>query len=383
MNLCRTLLVAITVALVGAPLPEAFAATDVTGEWLDTYTARNSYVEDWVQTGTTLTFNGHVEGMSGTIDPDTGVFHLAGSFPIAGFCFPPPYSDYCFSCPIDTMDGTVAPDGKTLSGVLHANGVSPFHCYSYDVAFIGRPSPCSAGVLECCGDGMLNVPGEQCDDGNQFSGDSCPADCSYTASRSLIRGHRNNPVRDRTACEVEWYVVNPNNPVDRYGLPNRKQSCEDGDPSCDISGFDGDGNPVADLTPGWCRFQVVACLNNQDPNVAACTPNGVSSVTVTSPNPNGARIPIVQSTLAVDRATLETALDHLYDPLSSSDRYDRAIPLTAAQQSFCSAPFEIDVVVGGDRKRSVRLSTRSFDGSSTPRSQTSSLVLTCKSRPLP
>jgi cysteine-rich repeat protein len=218
--------------------------------------------------------------------------------------------------------------------------------------------------------------GEQCDDGNQVSGDTCPSNCSYSASRSLIRGNRRKPARDRDGCQIEWYAAGANR-LDNYGGPNREQTCEAGDPTCDFNAN----------TPGVCEFQVVVCLNNNDPSLPACTPNGISSVVALSPRPGLTSSPVVRGILAGDLAALQYALAHLLDPTNPATGYDYAPPLAAAQQNVCSAPFAIDVPVDTARRRSQRrvaLTTRSTDNSF-PRTRldVSQLGLTCKWRRQP
>src|SRR6185436_2334576 len=112
---------------------------------------------------------------------------------------------------LDLRCGEQCDDGNTLAGDgcgANCNVETGFACS-------GTPSACTQST---CGNGILE-PGEQCDEGAQTSGDSCPLNCSYTASRSLIRGDRVNPTRDQIGCQLEWYVVNPNNPKDRFGAP--------------------------------------------------------------------------------------------------------------------------------------------------------------------
>jgi hypothetical protein len=58
----------------------------------------------------------------------------------------------------------------------------------------------------------------------------------------------------------------------RTGLPSFKQTCRDGDPTCDLGS-----------TAGECLFQVWLCANNHDPNLPLCPPGtdpgGVGTVT--------------------------------------------------------------------------------------------------------
>ena len=167
---------------------------------------------------------------------------------------------------------------------------------------------------------------------------------------------------------MEWYVVNPSNTLDQFGLPSNVQRCDDGDARCD-----------ADPLLGHCRFLVVVCLNNEDARLAACTPRGVERVKVLWPVPARARLPVVQRLLAADRSALEHALQHLGNPADPVGGYTHAPPLDAGQRNFCSAPFPVDVLVGGARSERVTLLTQSFDAlDSRKHVQLSQLTLSCR-----
>ncbi|MBI1818052.1 MAG: DUF4215 domain-containing protein [Deltaproteobacteria bacterium] len=123
--------------------------------------------------------------------------------------------------------------------------------------FDGCTNACTA-----CGDGLLRL-GEQCDDGNANGNDGCAANCRY----ELIPG---NGVGAKTtnarACLLEFSVVNPNNVprLDRNGRLNSTQTCRNGDATCDLG-----SDPLA------CEFRVAVCVNNLDPQLSSCTPQGV------------------------------------------------------------------------------------------------------------
>ena len=186
-----------------------------------------------------------------------------------------------------------------------------------------------------CGNGALDFL-EQCDDGNTADADICPSasanGCQYTATSALIRGSARRPDRDRAGCQVEWYVLNPNNPTDKHRLPNQVQVCTDADPSCDFN---------ADA--GWCGFQLVVCANNRDPNLHACLPDGVDEVAVISPRSESGRTAQQRSTRAAGRAAVEHAVTHLLDPKVPTDGFVKAAPIAAQEQNLCSAPFRFDV----------------------------------------
>ncbi|MBI3782997.1 MAG: DUF4215 domain-containing protein [Deltaproteobacteria bacterium] len=232
-----------------------------------------------------------------------------------------------------------------------------------------------------CGDGAVN-PNEQCDDGNTVSGDGCPADCKYS-SAALIRGNRADPTQQSRGCEVEWYVANSHNPLDVHHLPSNRQSCRDADPGCDIASFDADGAPIGDTTAGLCRFHVVACLNNVDPHLPACSLDTIDAVSVLKPRPDLERNPQARAVQTANRSALESALTSLRDPRTPGAGFVYAPPLAGTQQNLCSAPFEIDVLVGALRHKRVSLLTRSTAATSRSGPHLSRLDLICSSRPLP
>jgi hypothetical protein len=205
-------------------------------------------------------------------------------------------------------------------------------------------------------------------------GSSSPAPTpTATPTPALIRGNAKNPSRDKTGCQVEWVVANPNNPPDRFGLPNQTQTCQDDEPTCD---FDAD-------SPGLCEFRVMICVNNSDPHLAACIPNGIRRISVLAPRREQSQLPTVRDILAADAATVQDALQHLGDPRHPEAGYVSAPPLDATQQNLCSAPFAIDVPLTvrktSSSPRPISLIIRSTDYS-LPRRRTSvsRLKLTCQ-----
>ena len=211
-----------------------------------------------------------------------------------------------------------------------------------------------------CGDAGLD-PGEQCDDGNQANGDGCRADCSY----ELIPGNRHgNASTNQRACLLELAVVNPGNQpaLDRGGRPSFEQSCRNGDPACD---FD------ADLSGAACGFRVSVCLNNLDPNLAACAPRGVDA-------PVQVKRPAAISD-PVNHAAVLAALGTLRDPHSGAMRQ---LPIAPAHTNVCSAPFLLRVPLRGAAattrgKLKVSLKVRSPDGPERPITDRDSLTLVC------
>ncbi len=224
----------------------------------------------------------------------------------------------------------------------------------------------------CCGNGQPDL-GEQCDDGNQISDDGCPSgpndNCTYPY---FVRGTRSNPIRDKRGCQLEWYVVNPNNPLDKRHLPNMDQDCRDNDPSCDL-----------DPTPGLCRVTTVLCLNTTDPALTCDTPGyGVSVVRVKPVTQAIANVPIVGPLALQNINKVNYAVQHLLDPMDPNAGYSKAPPISAAQKDLCSEPMTMDLVaiqVRKDRvKRRLVINTKSSDNRwPRARSKRAKLRLTC------
>lgn len=168
----------------------------------------------------------------------------------------------------------------------------------------------------------------------------------------LIRGNRRNPLKDRSGCQVEWTVANANGTValDRFASPSVSQACEDGDPTCDSL-----PNQV-----GVCQFQVRVCLNNADPELPACVPNGIAAIKVLSPRPRPGVMNEKNAMLTADLTALQSALNHLQNPDNPAAGYVNGLPLEPTQHGFCSAPFAIQAPVTGRKRPSVTLKTRSI-----------------------
>ncbi len=84
-------------------------------------------------------------------------------------------------------------------------------------------------------------------------------------------------------CALEWLMTNPGGAtaLDKFGHTSFKQSCTDGDPSCDF-----------DNVPGQCTFQMAMCLNNVDTTLAACNVDRTSAIDVLKPSANDALNPL-------------------------------------------------------------------------------------------
>src|SRR4030095_4486757 len=82
------------------------------------------------------------------------------------------------------------------------------------------------------------------------AGAQCPGECSIPGTGSTT-----------TECVVEWTGAT---------LNYKKVRCTDGDLGCDLDG----------VANGICRFQLSACLNNNDSPYPDCTPSDVATFTL-------------------------------------------------------------------------------------------------------
>jgi cysteine-rich repeat protein len=150
-------------------------------------------------------------------------------------------------------------DGFVQSGVEQCD----LGAANADTANAGCRTDCQ---LPRCGDGILDTArGEQCDDGNTTPGDGCSARCFIEppATASLIAG-KGSALTD---CTTEWKMDHV--ALNRKGQPDTKQTCHDGDASCDFA-----------TTAGECLFHVWLCANNHDPRLTLCTPGPTGTGTV-------------------------------------------------------------------------------------------------------
>src|SRR5262249_46192267 len=132
------------------------------------------------------------------------------------------------------------------------------------------------------------------------------------------------------------------------------------------------------------------CVNNIDPHLPGCTPNGLSHLEVLPP-----RLRIhtaqMQQFAADDVAQINTAITHLLDPQNPGAGYVNSAPTTGSQHNFCSQPMAMNLkILSGSSVRNestvtaITFKTLSKD-TTTPRARknVSKLRLVCKARPLP
>ncbi len=255
----------------------------------------------------------------------------------------------------------------------------------------GGGSCVSHTTNNCCGNGVTEA-GESCDDGNQYTGaspapdgsaESCPSDpafhCTYSAGGTSlwIRGSRKNPAKDIKGCQHEFFVVNPNNPLDKFGLPNSYQSCLDQDPTCDF-----------DPTPGRCGFVTVICANTDDASLALCTPAGLGSLEIRPLRTALASNPVLGPVYQANTAAMGMAASQLFDPANPGAGFSNQTPLVPGQTNLCSAPQTLTVFAASARSKEsarARFSVRSKsldDHAPKPRTKRALLRLTCVARPL-
>ena len=179
----------IAVGVLGFAAP-AHAVIDMTGYWDVSITGGPSGTIRFVQNGTDLTTPDL--GGTGTIDPDTGVFHET----VVVFS-----GDFCGY----VIDATTTADGQTFAGTI--TGYSSSCPYSYCLCDTSETDPIS-GVRSLCGNGTID-PGESCDDGNRSPGDCCDASCQLEPPGAICNGDANVCTDD--VCDGAGTCTHPNN----------------------------------------------------------------------------------------------------------------------------------------------------------------------------
>jgi cysteine-rich repeat protein len=133
------------------------------------------------------------------------------------------------------------------------------------------PTGPTAAPSPGCGNGVVE-PGEQCDLGDLVSGDGCDGACQF---ETLVPGGGSRA----TDCISEFAVVNPlNDPLlGPDGLLNMRQTCVEGDPTCDADGLANDE----------CVFRVAICLTADDPALPECLlSTGMARYKLQNPRPS-------------------------------------------------------------------------------------------------
>jgi cysteine-rich repeat protein len=166
--------------------------------------------------------------------------------------------------------------------------------------------------IERCGDGVVAC-GEQCDDGplNGTSGDPCTARCTDAPPSGRIPGGAGS-----SDCIVEWAFAGQL-ASGHNGLPSTKQTCVDGDPTCDF-----------DPTPGRCGLHLWACLGGEDPRIN-CAASAVGTMTLAKPSATQG------GWVALARTAIIAQLN--------------GIALPTAPGEVCSGRMDVDVPAGHSR----------------------------------
>ena len=278
--------------------------------------------------------------------------------PFGGFSFQP------FGCSGTSCTGMRAVVGS-FSLTPIPDGAVLYTC-NVDVSSAAAPGdyPLQIGNLILSTPGGMRVAGVTGTDGVIHVHEGPP----------LIRGDHRDPRGRKVGCQVEWSVVNATNPLDRYGLLANQIVCEDASSPCDFQ----------PEYPGRCQFRVQVCLNNSDPGLSDCRPDGISAVLVEPTRATHGNLAAVSRIVSEDSAALVDALNHLQDPVNPSAGFVYAPPLALSQVGLCSDVFPVNVVVGALRSSFVTLKVRSYDRNApVPRREVSRLKLVCKPRPLP
>jgi cysteine-rich repeat protein len=264
--------------------------------------------------------------------------------------------------PLPTATDTAGP-AETPTPSVTAGTPAPTKTPTDGGTPTGGPTPgCPNGIVEL---------GEQCDLGDDVPGDGCGADCRF---ETLIPGG-GSQVAD---CIAEWAVINPfNEPfLGTDGLPTFKQSCVDGDPSCDFDfAFD-----------DRCRFRVAFCMQNADPNLSACTaPPGIAKYVLVSPRPDSAD--------QIDKDNANALLGSFGRlsavPPSGTSLSTLAFdpPLVLEAPDNCTEPVDLIVERRGVAARSEKFRTNTTSapplGGTKGIEDSDTLLLTCLDAPVP
>jgi pimeloyl-ACP methyl ester carboxylesterase len=139
----------------------------------------------------------------------------------------------------------------------------------------------------------------------------------YAPSLSIMGGGSG-----KIDCGLEFQMAAPTTvTLDKNGNPSPKQSCTDGDPSCDF-----------DAIPGQCTFKLAACINNVDSRLPLCSSLSTVAFTIKAPSEKDTLNPNKPGD-AANRAALLAILDD-----------DGPIVLPDGRDNNC-APFDAVVIM--------------------------------------
>ncbi len=258
----------------------------------------------------------------------------------------------------ETATETPATPTPTATPSQTATPLSP----TPSATIVATPVPTATETPGVCGNGVLDH-GEQCDYGDTDPGDGCGEQCQF---ETLIPGGGSR-TQD---CVAEWAVINPmNDPfVDADGLVSTRQTCLDGDPSCD-----------ADATVNdECTFRVALCFTVADPSLPECTfSDGLTRYRLQEPLPSGNNPSGTANALA-----LLAAIETLTGVAPSGNQFTFSPPFVLVPPDNCTETFDIVVPLGGQLTHTEHFSTRAWTApppdTSTGGDDSDDLRLVCK-----
>jgi len=220
--------------LVALGTPPPATAVDLSGDYVGF--ALVPFAVTLVQTGTALQMTGHIVvnadtdelSATGTVDPATGAFSVAGE--ITGAC-----ADFVYS-------GTG--DGEELTGT-----------------FTSRTCPSGPVLLSKCGNGVID-PLENCDDGNQADGGCCSARCRLEPAGTACTSDGNACTDD--VCSATGACLHVPNST------HAGQACDDDFDPCTADVCDAAGSCThVPVSPAECR-RALACHSTCTQQLKAC-----------------------------------------------------------------------------------------------------------------
>jgi hypothetical protein len=190
-------------------------------------------------------------------------------------------------------------------------------------------APCDDGdactMSDTCSAGICAGSPRDCSDGNACNGaESCvPGTGSCVGTAGPLVCTPGSTQMDRT-CAAEWYVRNPNN---LRGVLSIRQSCVQGDRSCD-----------QDNDPETCTFDLSVCLRVPDARLApACTLDEIIKYSIRRPKVR--TDPVTTGALYSALGTLPGAV--LDDPRGRDVRFEPKLGQTA-----CTPSLAVPVPIG-------------------------------------
>ena len=190
-------------------------------------------------------------------------------------------------------------------------------------------TPCDDGdactVFDACSAGTCAGSPRDCSDGNACNGaESCTPGTGTCAGAAGPLVCTPGSTQTNRTCAAEWYVRNPNN---LRGVLSVRQSCVQGDPSCD-----------QDDDPATCTIDVSVCLRVPDARlVPSCTLDEIITYSIRRPKVRAD--PVTTGALYSALGTLPGAV--LDDPRGRDVRFEPKLDETA-----CTPAVSVRVTAG-------------------------------------